>query len=55
MIEVLPAFLREMNKSLERKDATKQDRRATWDGWKVRDSGWCQMSLELCAIKAAIV
>jgi hypothetical protein len=55
MIEILLAFLREMNKSLERKDAAKQDRRATWDVRQVRDSGWGQMSLELCAIKAAIV
>jgi hypothetical protein len=55
MVEVLLAFLREMNKGLERENAAKQDRRATWDGWQVRDSGWGQMSLELCAIKAAIV
>jgi hypothetical protein len=55
MIEVLLAFLREMNESLERKDTTKQDRRATWDGRQVGDSGRGQMSLELRAIKATIV
>jgi hypothetical protein len=55
MIEVPLAFLGEMNESLERKDTTKQDRRATWDGRQVHDVRWRQMSLELCAIKAAIV
>lgn len=55
MIERLLAFLGKMSEGMERKDAPKQNRRATWDGWQVGDVGWGQMSLELCAIKAAIV
>lgn len=55
MVEILLAFLRKMSEDTERKDATKQDRRGTWDGWQVLDIGWGQMSLEFCAIKAGFV
>lgn len=54
MIEIRLAFLREMGEGMERKDATKEDWRATWDGWQVRDVGRRQISLEFCAIKAMI-
>jgi energy-coupling factor transporter transmembrane protein EcfT len=55
MIEILQAFLREMGKSRERKDATKQDTRATWNRFQMCDVRWGQMSLEFCATKATIV
>jgi hypothetical protein len=40
MVEIVLAFLREMSEGMEKKDATKQDRRATWDGRQVRDVRW---------------
>ena len=55
MIEIFLAFLREMSKCLKQEDATKQDKRATLDGWQVRNIGWSQPINELCAIKATIV